>query len=54
MYFQVLAMPMGRTDTTHVVVDVHFKINEPFATEAEAQVRCDELNAAYERVLAVL
>lgn len=54
MYFQVLAMPLSRTETMFAVVDPHAKFNEPFATEAQAQVRADELNADYERVFAAL
>jgi hypothetical protein len=54
MYFKVLAMPLSRTETLFSVVDPHFKFNEPFATEALAQVRADELNAEYDRILAAL
>jgi len=54
MYYQVIPMPLDRTDTTHMVVDVHFKLSEPYANQALAQVRADELNAEYDRVLAVL
>ena len=54
MYFQVIPMPLSRNETMYNVVDAHFKFNEPFASQAEAQVRADELNAQYERILAVL
>ncbi|MNE31036.1 hypothetical protein D3C76_1403720 [compost metagenome] len=54
MYFKVIPMPLSRTETMFNVVDEHFKFNEPFATEAEAQVRADELNAQYDRMLAAL
>lgn len=54
MYFKVLPMPLSRTETLYSVVDPHFKHNEPFASQAEAQVRADELNAQYERILAIL
>lgn len=54
MYFKVIPMPLSRTESLYSVIDAHFKFNEPFATEAQAQVRCDELNAEYERILGVL
>ena len=54
MYYQVIPMPLSRDESLYMVVDVHNKLNEPFGSHAEAQVRADELNAQYDRILAVL
>lgn len=54
MYYQVMPMPLSREETLYMVIDAHNKLNEPFASQAEAQVRADELNAQYERILNVL
>lgn len=53
MYYTVEHKPL-RTSDAFVVVDVHGKTSEQFNTEHAANARAEQLNAEYERVLAVL